>query len=106
MPLWRVGHCRRLTRFVLWSRSREIRQARVLKRYHQPKPDACGVPNIKETSGISRTDGKRPDGLTLIPWQGGRTGRCLLWDATVTDTVAPFYLRQTSSVVGAAAELI
>src|SRR6218665_2581319 len=103
MPLWRVGHGRRLTRFVLWSRSREIRQARVLKRYHQPKPDACRVHNIKEPPGISRTDGKCPDGRTLIPWQGGR---CLLWDATVTDTVAPSYLPQTSSLVGAAAELV
>src|SRR6218665_3116601 len=38
----------------------------------------------------------------LIPWQGGR---CFLWDATVTDTVAPSYLPQTSSVAGASAEL-
>src|SRR6218665_2407609 len=59
----------------------------------------AGVPNMKEPPGISRTDGKHPDGLTLIPWQGGR------WDATVTDTVAPSYLPQTSSVAGAAAEL-
>src|SRR6218665_1055962 len=62
----------------------------------------AGVPNIKEPPGISRTDGKHPDGLTFIPWQGGR---CLLWDDTVTDTVAPSYLPQTSSVAGAAAEL-
>ena len=44
----------------------------------------AGVPNIKEPTGISRTDGKCPDGLTLIPCQGGW---CLLWDATVTATV-------------------
>ena len=29
------------------------------------------VLSTKEQSGMSRTDGKRPDGLTLIPWQGG-----------------------------------
>src|SRR6218665_15052 len=47
----------------------------ILQRHHQPKPADCRVPNIKKPPGISRIDGKRPDGLTLIPWQGGR---CLL----------------------------
>ena len=30
------------------------------------------VPVMKEPSGLSRTDGKRPDGLTLVPWQNAR----------------------------------
>src|SRR6218665_284598 len=30
-----------------------------------------------------RSDGRRPDGTTLIPW---RAGRNLVWDATVIDT--------------------
>jgi len=46
------------------------------------------VPAVKEPSGLSRTDGKRPDGLTLVPWQ---SGRCLTWDVTVADTLAPSY---------------
>ena len=29
---------------------------------------AAGIPVSKEPSGLTRTDGKRPDGLTLIPW--------------------------------------
>jgi hypothetical protein len=62
----------------------------------------AGVSNIKEPSGLLRTDGKRPDGMTLIPWRGGR---CLVWDVTVTDTVAPSYLNSTSGAAGAAAEL-
>ena len=62
----------------------------------------AGFPNIKEPPGLSRTDGRRPDGLTLIPW---RRGRGLVWDATVIDTVAPSYLRLTSASAGAAAEL-
>jgi len=29
---------------------------------------------------LFRTDGKRPDGLTLVPWQSGRS---ICWDVTV-----------------------
>lgn len=61
----------------------------------------AGVPSIKEPPGLCRTDGKRPDGLTLIPW---RTGRSLVWDATVADTVAPTHLPTTALAAGAAAE--
>jgi len=45
----------------------------------------AGFPAIKELHGLLGTDGKRPDGLTLIPW---RDGRCITCDVTVTDTVA------------------
>ena len=30
-----------------------------------------GIPSTKEPSGLSRADGKRPDGVALIPWQRG-----------------------------------
>jgi len=59
------------------------------------------VPAIKEPAGLLRSDGKRPDGLTQIPWQGGR---CMTWDVTVTDTLAESYLATTSTVAGSAAE--
>src|SRR6218665_1875415 len=39
----------------------------------------AGIPSIKEPPGLTRTDGRRPDGLTMIPW---RAGRHLVWDAT------------------------
>jgi len=29
------------------------------------------IPAVKEPSGLLRTDGKRPDGVTLIPWKHG-----------------------------------
>jgi len=34
---------------------------------------------VKEPSRLDRQDGKRPDGLTLIPWHGGRS---LVWDVS------------------------
>ena len=64
-------------------------------------PVGAGIPATKEPTGLSRTDGKRPDGLTLIPW---RMGRALIWDATVTDTLAASYLPSTSVAAAAAAE--
>ena len=33
---------------------------------------SAGVPVTKEPVGLTRQDGKPPDGLTLIPWQRGR----------------------------------
>jgi len=35
---------------------------------------SAGIPVTKEPTGLSRTDGKRPDGMNLIPipWQAGR----------------------------------
>ena len=48
-----------------------------------------------------RSDGKRPDGLTQIPWQAGK---CMTWDVTVTDTLAESYLPATSLSGGSAAE--
>ena len=33
----------------------------------------AGIISTKEPSGLSRTVGKRPDGLTLIPWSSGKS---------------------------------
>ena len=35
---------------------------------------------------LYRTDQKRPDGLTLVPWA---VGKYFLWDVTVVDYLAP-----------------
>ncbi|OWA52982.1 hypothetical protein BV898_17420 [Hypsibius exemplaris] len=56
---------------------------------------SAGVPAIREPPGLCRADGKRPDGMTMVPW---RHGKALLWDATVSDTVA------VSHIVGSTAE--
>src|ERR1043165_221692 len=59
------------------------------------------IPAIKEPNGLSRSDGKRPDGVTIIPWY---RGRCLSWDVMVPDIFAASYEHLTSQNAGAAAE--
>ena len=44
------------------------------------------IPSILEPSNMFRTDGKRPDGVTLVPWASGRQ---MVWDVTVVDSLAP-----------------
>ena len=61
----------------------------------------ANIPAIKEPAGLLRSDGKRPDGLTQIPWQAGK---CLTWDVTIVDTLAPSYLPSSSQSAGSAAE--
>ena len=53
----------------------------------------ANVPSTKEPAGLLRGDGKRLDGLTLVPWQSGRS---LTWDVTVVDTLANSYTPTTS----------
>src|SRR6218665_2704361 len=62
----------------------------------------AGIPSIKEPPGLLRTDGRRPDGLTMIPWYAGRH---LVWDATVVDTLASSYVQATAAMAGATAEI-
>ena len=45
-----------------------------------------GVPAALEPVGACRNDGKRPDGMSLIPW---RQGLPLLWDFACSYTFAP-----------------
>ena len=63
---------------------------------------SANVPSVREPPGLSRTYAKRPDEATLVPWL---RGRCLLWDATCPDTLAPSHLHQSAAASGAAAAL-
>ena len=57
------------------------------------------IPSKKEPTGLA-DNGKRPDGVTLIPWA---RGKCLAWDATIPDTLAASHLQATRTSAGAAA---
>jgi len=52
--------------------------------------------------GLFRTDGKRTDGVTLVPWQSGKS---LCWDVTVTCPLAESYIDRAAPEAGAAAEM-
>ena len=59
------------------------------------------IPASKEPIGLSRSDGKRPDGATLVPrsrW------KLLAWDVTVSDTYAASHIKMTAISASAAAE--
>jgi len=55
---------------------------------------AAGIPAVKEPSGLETQDGKRPDGLTLIPLHGGRS---LVWDVTVVSPLAASYIERAAT---------
>ena len=60
------------------------------------------VPSRLEPSGLQRADGKRPDGVTVVPW---KCGKLLVWDATSPDTFALSYIPSATSEAGAVAAL-
>jgi len=62
------------------------------------------IPALKEPSGLLRTDGKRSDSDTLLPYKKLVSGKCVTWNVTVSDTLAQSYVHETSQTPGAAAE--
>jgi len=54
------------------------------------------VPAAKEPTGLSRDDGKRPDGVKLLPWAKGKP-------LAVPDTYADSHLADRATTAGAAA---
>ena len=58
---------------------------------------AAHMPSRLEPTGLSKTDGRRPDGVTLAL---GKYGQLLVWDATCPDTYAPSYRTHTTTEPG------
>ena len=50
------------------------------------------LPSMLEPRGLYQTDGKRPDGVFMIPWEMKQ----LVWDVTVVDALAPSRLNEGS----------
>ena len=62
----------------------------------------ANVPAVKEPSGLVRSDSKRPDGMTHIPWLQGKP---VTWDVTVINTLADSYISFASVSAGHDTEL-
>ena len=54
---------------------------------------STNIPSVLEPRHLYRTDQKRPDGLTTVPWA---VGKQLLWDVTVVDSLAPCRIKAGS----------
>ena len=61
---------------------------------------SAGCAVVLEPQGLSRTDGKRP-GVTVLPFSNGR---CLSWDATCWNPLAPSHFATAVRKNGAVAE--
>jgi len=61
---------------------------------------SASFPSVLEPIDTCLEDGKRPDGMTMIPWS---KGEALLWDAICVDTYAALHLNLSSVSAGTAA---
>ena len=62
--------------------------------------EVAKIPARLEPSDIYRSDGKRPDGTSIVPWMSGRV---LFWDVTYPDTLVPSYAALATRKAGAVA---
>ena len=56
--------------------------------------NTAGMPSTKEPVGLLRDDGKRPDGLSLTPWSGGKA---VAWDVTVINPLSQSYMSHSGA---------
>ena len=59
----------------------------------------AGIDTIREPTGVF-VDHRRPDGITVLPQ---KKGKCLAWDFTCVDPVAPSHRNFIEHIAGAAA---
>jgi len=62
----------------------------------------AGLPAIKESCGLSTSDCKYPDGLTLIPWQEGKP---LCWNVPVACSLASCCVQTACGTASAVVEM-
>ena len=78
---------------------RGIRTSQVNTRIKAALADAGNL-SVLEPSGLTRQEGKRPDGATVLPYEEGLP---MAWNATLIHTCAPSYLRVSAHEAGVAA---
>ena len=77
---------------VLYTSCGIIHTLGVLSQYH--------IFNSVEPSGLHRSNGKRPDGLTMAPW---KQGKYLVSDGTCVDTFCQSHSSRAAAEPGGAA---
>ena len=82
------------------SRGRHHRHAELNNIIHRAMTSA-NIPSRLEPTGMTRDDGKRPDGATLIPW---KTGKPLVWDVTCRHPLSTSYIDTATGRSGEVAE--
>jgi len=93
---------RGIHRFICKKAPGKIMRHQALNDLIARRFSAADVPVTKEPSGLLRSDGKRPDGLSLVPWQ---SGKALCWDVTVICPLADSYISDAAREPKSVAEL-
>ena len=87
--------CKRIPSFGRQSRHAAINDL------IQRGPAQGGCPATREPAHLDRDNGKRVDGLTVMPFS---MGKCAIWDFTCPDTFARSYRNQVLSNPGGSAK--
>ena len=82
-----------------WSQGQHPQHGEINDIIHQSLVSAM-VPSRLEPTGLLCSDGKRPDGMSIIPWS---SGHLLVWDATCCDTFTASNINTAMSEPGAVA---
>ena len=83
-----------------WSEGGQLRHGAINDKIHRSLASAKVQSHLKP-NGFYRSDGKRPDGVTLIAWENGKA---LIWDAMCPNTFAPLHLAVADKGNGDVAE--
>ena len=81
-------------KFDLFTATRRFSRHATLNSLIKQTLGSLDLPSMLDPRELYRTDGKRPDGVTMIPWGKGNQ---LVWDVTVVDVLAASRLNQGSS---------
>src|ERR1044072_6604581 len=103
MSMWRAGGCARHTLPCVQEECGRQPRHGLLNDVVWRAMQRAQIPSTKEPMALNWSDGKRSDGVSLIPWAHGR---CLTWDVTSPETFAPSHLHATSLHAGAAAQRV